>query len=187
MLLNGLLPVSCLLASLALRITTVQTSLVTAMHPVWDQRWMHEYAVYTRTQVRMCINKSPFQVLESSPCHWRERLSVTNLSLENNLPTFGLNAPVVIREKVKRCEQMFLFIAMHYCGYMSLEVKGWWGLFLPPCLITVIQLSGTSSPPSWLKRSSESIIWMCRASFNNSSCPLPWSRTVVSSSRLDSG
>jgi len=27
----------------------------------------------------------------------RERLSVTNLSSENNLPTFQLNAPVVIR------------------------------------------------------------------------------------------
>ena len=31
----------------------------------------------------------------------RERLSVTNLSSENNLPTFQLNAPVVIRAKVK--------------------------------------------------------------------------------------
>ena len=28
---------------------------------------------------------------------WRRRLSVTNYSLENNLPTFRLNAPVVIR------------------------------------------------------------------------------------------
>ena len=31
---------------------------------------------------------------------WRERLSVTNLSSENNLPTFWPNAPVVIRAKV---------------------------------------------------------------------------------------
>ena len=30
---------------------------------------------------------------------WRERLSVTNLSSENNLPMFWLNAPVVIRLK----------------------------------------------------------------------------------------
>ena len=30
---------------------------------------------------------------------WRERLSVTNYSSENNLLTFRLNAPVVIREK----------------------------------------------------------------------------------------
>ena len=33
-----------------------------------------------------------------------KRLSVTNFSSENNLPTFRLNAPVVIRVKVKRCE-----------------------------------------------------------------------------------
>ena len=31
----------------------------------------------------------------------RRRLSVTNYSSENNLPTFRLNAPVVIRAKVK--------------------------------------------------------------------------------------
>ena len=43
-----------------------------------------------------------------------KRLSVTNLRSENNLPTFQLNAPVVIRAKVKRCEQTLLFIAMHY-------------------------------------------------------------------------
>ena len=30
----------------------------------------------------------------------KRRLSVTNLSLENNLQTFRLNAPVVIRAKV---------------------------------------------------------------------------------------
>ena len=41
-----------------------------------------------------------------------------------------------------------LFIAMHYSVYTSLEVKGWWGLLLPQ-----------------LKYSSDSIIWMCRASF----------------------
>ena len=27
----------------------------------------------------------------------------------------------------------------------------------------------------WLKRSSAGVIWMCRASFTNNSCPLPWS------------
>ena len=41
----------------------------------------------------------------------KRRLSVTNLSLENNLRTFRLNAAVVIRAKVKRCEQTLLFIA----------------------------------------------------------------------------
>ena len=33
----------------------------------------------------------------------KRRLSVTNLSSENNLLTFCLNAPVVIRAKVKKC------------------------------------------------------------------------------------
>ena len=40
----------------------------------------------------------------------KRRLSVTNLSLENNLPTFRLNAPVVIRADVNwsiqsKCQQ----------------------------------------------------------------------------------
>ena len=33
-----------------------------------------------------------------------KRLSITNLSSENNLPMFQLNAPVVIRGKVKKCK-----------------------------------------------------------------------------------
>ena len=53
----------------------------------------------------------------------KRRLSVTNFSSENNLLTFQLNATIVIRAKVKRCEQTLLFIAMHYLGYTSLEVK----------------------------------------------------------------
>ena len=61
----------------------------------------------------------------------KRRLSVTNFSSKNNLPTFQLNAPVVIRAKERRCEQTLLFIAMHYWGYTSLEVKGRWGLLLP--------------------------------------------------------
>ena len=82
--------------------------------------------------------------------------------------------------KWKKCETTLLFIVMHYRGYTSLEVKGRWGLLLPPCLlITAVQQPGTSSPPSRLKRSSTSVIWMCKASFTNNSCPLPWSSTVV--------
>ena len=62
-------------------------------------------------------------------------------------------------------------IAMHYWGYMSLEVKGRWGLLLPPCLlITAVKQPGTSSPLSQLKHS-----------FTNISFPLSWSSTVVSS------
>ena len=53
----------------------------------------------------------------------------------------------------------------------------------PPSLplITLVQQSGTFSPLSRLKHSSMGMIWMCRASFTNSSCPLSWSSTVVSS------
>jgi len=83
--------------------------------------------------------------------------------------------------KRKKCETTSLFIAMHYQEYTSLEVKGRWGLLLPPCLlITAVQQPGNFSPPSRLKRSSTGVIWMCKASFTNN-CPLPWSSTVVSS------
>ena len=37
-----------------------------------------------------------------------------------------------------------------------------------------------SSLPSCLKCSSEGVIWMCRASFTNSSCPWPWSTSYCS-------
>ena len=47
------------------------------------------------------------------------RLSVTNYSLENYLPTFRLNAPVVIR-----AGYMSLEVKDIRAGYMSLEVKG---------------------------------------------------------------
>ena len=39
--------------------------------------------------------------------------------------------------------------------------------------------SPATCPLSQLKHSSVVIIWMCRASFTSSSCPLPWSSTVV--------
>ena len=39
---------------------------------------------------------------------FEEKVSGTNLSSENNLLTFRLNAPVVIRAKVKGCEQTFI-------------------------------------------------------------------------------
>ena len=71
---------------------------------------------------------------------------------------------------------------MHY------RVSGHWRLkvsedcsSLLTLLITVVQQPGTASPPSRLKSSSTGVIWMCKASFTNNSCPLPWSSTVVSS------
>ena len=93
---------------------------------------------------------------------WR---SVTNVSLENNLPTFWLKAPVIIRAKVKRCEQMLLFIVVHNWGHTSLEVKGREDCSFLQLLITEVQQPGTSSPLSRLKHSFEGVIWMCRASF----------------------
>ena len=73
-------------------------------------------------------------------------------------------------QKWKKCEQMLLFMAMDYRGYTSLEVKGRWGLFLPPCLlITAVQQPGTSSPPSRLKRSSTGVI--CHHVFAGSALP----------------
>ena len=94
-------------------------------------------------------------------------LAVTNFSSENNLLTFRLNAPVIIKAKIKEVRtNVAIYIAMHYWGYTALEVKGRWGLLLPPCLlITAVQQPESSSPPSWLRRFSEGVIWMCRASF----------------------
>ena len=51
----------------------------------------------------------------------KRRLSVTNLSSENNLPMLHLNAAVVIRVKVKKCEQTLLFTHA-LLRYTSLEV-----------------------------------------------------------------
>ena len=49
------------------------------------------------------------RVFQSTPMEFRqhmgERLSVTNLSSEKNLPTFRLNASVVIRVKVKEVQK----------------------------------------------------------------------------------
>ena len=42
-------------------------------------------------------------------------------------------------------------------GYTSLEVKVWWGLFLPSCLITAVQQPGTSV----LHLCSSAVIWTC--------------------------
>ena len=64
--------------------------------------------------------------------------------------------------KWRKCEQALLFIAMHYWGDTSSEVKGRWGLLLPPCLlITVVQQPETSSPPFWLNNSSEGVTSGC--------------------------
>ena len=74
--LNFLLFVSGPLASLPLRTTAIQASLVAAMHPVcsWrTSRWMWIMRISglrscdVRTHVNTCVDKSLPQVLESSP------------------------------------------------------------------------------------------------------------------------
>ena len=73
-------------------------------------------------------------------------------------------------QKWKKCKTTLLFIAIHYWGYTSSEVKDRWGLLLPFCLlITAVQQPETSR----LKRSFVGIIWtapvLCRG-------PVRWSR-----------
>jgi len=53
-------------------------------------------------------------------CINKKRLSVTNLSPENNLPTFRLNAPVIIGTKVMPWVHFF-----HFCSddHWSIQSK----------------------------------------------------------------
>jgi len=74
-------------------------------------------------------------------------LSVTNSLLENNfadvLPECSSHHQ---GESEGGANKTLLFIATHYWGYTSLEVKGRWGLLLLSfLLITAIQQPGTSS------------------------------------------
>ena len=52
------------------------------------------------------------------------KISVTNLSSESNFDWILQSSS---GWKWKKCKLMLLFIAMHYWGYTSLEIKGWWG------------------------------------------------------------
>ena len=79
----------------------------------------------------------------------KRRLSVTNLSLESNLLTFWLNAPVVIRAEVKRCKQALLFIAMYV--RTSEDTRHWRSNASEDCSslpVSSSQQPGTSSPVS---------------------------------------
>ena len=66
--------------------------------------------IYSCLQFKFVTTFFPFtvylilQMATNKNCKQRERLSVTNLSSENNLPTFRVNAPVVIRVKVKEVQ-----------------------------------------------------------------------------------
>ena len=72
------------------------------------------YKSHGNTSIELLLDAIGCSSSSSSSLYvpWRQkRLSVANLSSENNLLTFQLNAPVVIRAKVKKCEQTLLFIA----------------------------------------------------------------------------
>ena len=56
-----------------------------------------------------CISFSGFSV----GCWIERKVICYQLEVENNLPKFQLNAPVIIRAKVKEV-QILLIIAMHY-------------------------------------------------------------------------
>ena len=122
-----------------------------------------------------------FHWIVSRPWWWLEhsavetswgRLSVTNLSSENNLPMFRLNAPVVIRTKVKNCEQTLRFLAnishallrMHYLigGQRLVRIAGtlWWGgreggailtdLLTPVSSGLCLLICGSLPPPTYI-------------------------------------
>ena len=102
------------------------------------------------------------------------------MSLEKKLADISTKCSSHHQAESEKLPINIAFIAIYYRGYSSLEVNGRCRFLLSPCFIIVVQQPGTSSPPSRLKRSSVGIIWMGRA-FINSSCPLPWPSTVVSS------
>ena len=54
------------------------------------------------------------------------------------------------------------FVSMYYWGYMSLEVKGWLGLLLPPCLLITLGARVGEPPPNPL---------------GEDNSPGPWQRT----------
>ena len=68
-----------------------------------DLKFFHQSEHFSGFSVGFCINEEEGYLLP------------TSYSSENNLPTFQLNAPVVIRVKVKRCKRTLLFITLQYC------------------------------------------------------------------------
>ena len=73
--------------------------------------------VYTPAVSSLSYNHQPLQFY---------KIICYQLELGNNLPMFQLqlNAPVVIRVKVKKGEQTLLFIPMHYWGLMHYIIGG---------------------------------------------------------------
>ena len=70
--------------------------------------------------IAFCINSDIVTVFT---CIER-RLSVTNLSSENNFADVSTECSSRHQGESERSAKTFLFIVMHYQGYTSLEVKG---------------------------------------------------------------
>ena len=71
----------------------------------------------TTMYFQLTVNKTgkfSFSGFSVGSCTNERKVICYQLGLENNLLTFRLNAPVVIRVKVRRCKQTLPFIAMHY-------------------------------------------------------------------------
>ena len=78
---------------------------------------------------------------------------------------FQLNAPVVIRVIVKKYEQMLQFTAMRIHVIEGQRLVRIAPPFLPH--------HSCSATRDFSVQGSEGVIWMCRGSFTNSTCPLP--------------
>ena len=91
-----------------------------------------------------------------------------------------MNAPVIIRAKQKHYYSSSC-TTENTCHCRS-RIRRIPPYLFSSCLLIASGLATRdSSPPSRLKCSSKGVMWICKASFINSSCPLPWSSTVVSS------
>ena len=116
--------------------------------------WLWKFFSYQlRNQLMVHVRCRPLKSDKAEVIYIKRRSSVTNLSLENNLPMFWLNGPVVIRAKVK---EMWTNVAIYSHALPRIHIIGGkkvgeGTLLLPPCLlITAVQQPGTSNPSSWL-------------------------------------
>ena len=84
------------------------------------QLWM----IHNAHPLTLCADKAPdeklkinelgpYLLISGFSVKWRIRLSVANLSSENNVANFLLNALVAIRVKVKMCEQTLYVLFSH--------------------------------------------------------------------------
>ena len=88
---------------------------------------------------------------------------------------FQLNTPVVIRPKVKKSEQTLLFTYSHALLRIHI-ISGQRSVRIVPLSLPSLHGSPATRDIQFsisVERSSEIVFWICRASFTNSSCPLP--------------